>query len=60
MAVEEKKPQFGDRKVATCKITGEFVEMVFEGGDPSPGNGHPGWLCLHSDGEGREEAVGRT
>lgn len=51
MAVEatDPCPHMGDRKVAICKITNEFTEMVYEGGDVNHNNGHPGWLCLHND-----------
>ncbi len=44
-------PKVGDRKKAVCAITGKEVEMEYDGGDPSPGNGHPGWLCLHNEDE---------
>ena len=34
------------REVRVCAITGQPVEMLYDGTNDS-GNGNPGWLCLH-------------
>jgi hypothetical protein len=51
MCLASNKPRVGDYTYNICLTTGKMVKMIYQGPSFVSENGHPGWMCIHEDGE---------